>query len=104
MEPKTLKQGQLNLAREVAVDIVQNTESGEASNLFLEGGKTVVQLKEALVLIEEAESALQEADPTGEVVKTNVVIQASCQCACPTAIIDDSPEQSKLKEPLSAPF
>ncbi|KAM3380184.1 hypothetical protein P3S68_005757 [Capsicum galapagoense] len=36
MEPKTLKQGQLNLAREVAVDIVQNTESGEASNLFLE--------------------------------------------------------------------
>lgn len=70
----------------------------------IQGGKTVVQLKEALVLIEEAESALQEADPTGEVVKTNVVIQASCQCACPTAIIDDSPEQSKLKEPLSAPF
>ncbi|MCD7452163.1 hypothetical protein HAX54_015275 [Datura stramonium] len=96
MEPKTLNQGQLNLAREVAVDIVQNTESDVASNLFLQGGKAVVQINEALVLIEEAEA---EA-----VVKTNVVIEASCQCACPSAVIDDSPDQSKLKEPLSAPF
>ncbi|CAN4086858.1 unnamed protein product [Withania somnifera] len=101
MEPKTLNQGQLNLAREVAVDIVQNTKSDEASNLFLEGGKQVVQMKETLALIKEA---VQE-DCFGEVVKTNVVIEASCQCACPSAIIDDSPEQqSKLKEPLSAPF
>ncbi|KAK4361877.1 hypothetical protein RND71_017118 [Anisodus tanguticus] len=101
MEPKTLNQGQLNLAREVAVDRVQNTESDEASNLFLEGGKQVVQIKEALVLIEEAES-IQE-DCAGQVVKTNVVIEALCQCACPSAIMD-SPDQSKLKEPLSAPF
>ncbi|XP_055827181.1 uncharacterized protein LOC129895482 [Solanum dulcamara] len=103
MEPKTLSQGRLNLAREVAVDIIQNTQSDEASNLFLEGGKAVVQIKEALVLIEEAEAVEQESC-IGEVVKTNVAIEASCQCACPSAVIDDSPDQSKLKEPLSAPF
>ncbi|CAN4089006.1 unnamed protein product [Withania somnifera] len=101
MEPKTLNQGQLNLAREIAVDIVQNTESDEASNLFLEGGKQEVQIKEALALIEEA---VQEDNCIGEIVKTNVVIEASCQCACPSPIIGDSPEPSKLKEPLSAPF
>ncbi|KAH0763161.1 hypothetical protein KY290_019234 [Solanum tuberosum] len=103
MEPKTLSQGQLNLAREVAVDIVQNTQSDEASNLFLEGGKTVVQIKEALVLIEEAESVVEEVC-IGKAVKTNVMIEASCQCAYPSAITDDSPDQSKFKEPLSAPF
>ncbi|OIT21813.1 PREDICTED: uncharacterized protein LOC109218406 [Nicotiana attenuata] len=101
MEPKTLNQGQLNLAREVAVDIVQNTESDEASNIFVEGRKAVIEIKKALMLIEEAH--LVENCKEEQVTKTNVVIEASCQCSCPSAIID-SPDQSKLKEPLSAPF
>nr|XP_009801224.1 PREDICTED: uncharacterized protein LOC104246997 [Nicotiana sylvestris]XP_016473337.1 PREDICTED: uncharacterized protein LOC107795255 [Nicotiana tabacum] len=98
MEPKTLNQGQLNLAREVAVDIVQNTESDEASNIFLEGRKAVIEIKEAQSL-----ENCKEEDYVAQVMKSNVVIEASCQCSCPAAIID-SPDQSKLKEPLSAPF
>lgn len=70
--------------------------------MYIQGGKAVVEIKEAVVLIEAA-SVAQE-DCVGTVVKTNVVLEASCQCECPSAVIDDSPEQSKLKEPLSAPF
>lgn len=57
------------------------------------------------MLIEEAHSVenCKEEDCAVQVMKTNVVIEASCQCSCPSAIID-SPDQSKLKEPLSAPF
>uniref|UniRef100_A0A5B7CBQ0 Uncharacterized protein n=1 Tax=Davidia involucrata TaxID=16924 RepID=A0A5B7CBQ0_DAVIN len=99
MEPRTLNEGQLNSAREVAVDIVQKKEAIEAADIFIEGLRPVVTIKEM------AQMALK-GDPLNKLVECNEnagITETSCQCLC-TSAITESPDQSKLKEPLSAPF
>ncbi|KAF8400878.1 hypothetical protein HHK36_014181 [Tetracentron sinense] len=96
MEPRTLNQGELNNAREEAVDIVQKMEMNEGSNIFIEGLRPVVSIKgmgqkverrdELHTLVENKESAH--------------VIERPCICSCASTY----PEKEKLREPLSAPF
>ncbi|KAL2539212.1 Uncharacterized protein Adt_00190 [Abeliophyllum distichum] len=101
MEPRTLNQGQLHHAREIAIDIVQNKEADEASSLFIEGLEPVVAIKEMTVVISEVNS-LHKVDESKE--KTQIM-ETSCQCSCTsTTAIMDSPDQSRVKEPLSSPF
>ncbi|XP_024185485.1 uncharacterized protein LOC112190287 isoform X3 [Rosa chinensis] len=81
MEPRTLSQVQLNHARglrpigsETQVDHVNIAEAGEEPQNKL--------------ILESEEAQLYER---------------SCQCLCAAANIE-TPDQEKLKEPLSAPF
>ncbi|KAA8540369.1 hypothetical protein F0562_024712 [Nyssa sinensis] len=99
-EPRTLNQGQLNYAREAAVDIVQRKETSEALDIFIEGLKPVVTVKEMAKMALEGETVnkLVECNANGGITET------SCQCLCNASAITESPDQAKLKEPLSAPF
>ncbi|XP_030972681.1 uncharacterized protein LOC115992597 [Quercus lobata] len=94
-EPKTLNEGQLNRAREVAADVVQNMEPNEASTIFNEKLILSPQIKDQER--EKEEKELHEPVEKGD------IIERPCQCLCPTAILE-SPDQMSLKEPLSAPF
>ncbi|KAL3511754.1 hypothetical protein ACH5RR_024471 [Cinchona calisaya] len=98
-EPRTLRQVQISQAREVAVDIIQNKESNEATNIFVDGLKPVASIKEMVLVVQEIET-LTIAD---EAAKENKVTKTCCQCPCTSAtMIYDSPDE--LKEPVSAPF
>ncbi|KAK6153640.1 hypothetical protein DH2020_013279 [Rehmannia glutinosa] len=99
-EPRTLNQGQLNYAREIAVDIVQKNEPDEASSIFketltqIQGLKAppVVGIKETVVVV------VPDANPPHKAVETN------CQCSSSALAMESSPEECRVKEPLSAPF
>ncbi|XP_022899014.1 uncharacterized protein LOC111412329 isoform X1 [Olea europaea var. sylvestris] len=97
-EPRTLNQGQLHHAREVAIDIVQKKEADEASSIFIDGLKPVVAIKEMEVVISDANS-IHKMDVSKEHTQ---ILETSCQCS--SAAIMDSPDQSRVKEPLSSPF
>ncbi|KAF3966511.1 hypothetical protein ACB098_05G043300 [Castanea mollissima] len=94
-EPKTLNRGQLNLAREVAADVVEKMEPNEASTVFNEKLRPSFQIKDQER--EKEEKELHEPVEKGD------IIERPCQCLCPTATVE-SPDQTSLKEPLSAPF
>ncbi|XP_022899090.1 uncharacterized protein LOC111412329 isoform X2 [Olea europaea var. sylvestris] len=76
-EPRTLNQGQLHHAR---------------------GLKPVVAIKEMEVVISDANS-IHKMDVSKEHTQ---ILETSCQCS--SAAIMDSPDQSRVKEPLSSPF
>ncbi|KAF4398064.1 hypothetical protein CsatB_012181 [Cannabis sativa] len=102
-EPRTLKEEQLNLAREVAADAVQKLEPHEATIIFIERMTPVGGSIQKMKQISEKE------DEVGRVLKeTREIIEIPCQCTCtctPTTIIrTESVEQNKLREPLSSPF
>ncbi|KAI4329216.1 hypothetical protein L6164_021504 [Bauhinia variegata] len=78
LEPRTLNQGQLNQAREVAV---QNLE---ASALF----------------VEEMDNEGEKLLECTEKEKARFADDKNCQCSC----IAESPRQFDLKQPHSAPF
>ncbi|KAK9281261.1 hypothetical protein L1049_004157 [Liquidambar formosana] len=99
MEPRTLNEGQLNQAREVAVDIVQKLEPNEASNAFTEGLRSVVPIKE----MEQVGKGDELEIPVEHMEKAQIINGKPCQCSCSPTIID-SPDQADLREPLSAPF
>ncbi|KAI8017261.1 hypothetical protein LOK49_LG04G02733 [Camellia lanceoleosa] len=104
MEPRTLNGGQITLAREVAVDIVQKKEPDVASNIFM-GLKPVSGINEEVVVqnVETGDSLDRVVE--SEEKKTDIVIGTSCQCSCTTSIMESPDDlQLKLKEPLSAPF
>lgn len=88
----------LFMMQEVAIDIVQKKEADEASSIFIDGLKPVVAIKEMEVVISDANS-YHNIDVSKE--KTQI-LEASCQCS--SAAIMDSPDQSRVKEPLSSPF
>uniref|UniRef100_A0A2N9FEK6 Uncharacterized protein n=1 Tax=Fagus sylvatica TaxID=28930 RepID=A0A2N9FEK6_FAGSY len=91
-EPKTLNQGLLNRAREVAADVAQKMEPSEASTIFTEGIRPSFQEKEEEQLHKPVECE-EKADIT----------KRPCQCLSTTTIIE-SPDQVRPREPLSAPF
>ncbi|KAL3720974.1 hypothetical protein ACJRO7_005741 [Eucalyptus globulus] len=101
MEPRTLSEGQLNHAREVAADVVQKMEPEKATSIFTEGLKPADPAKDTQRLAENRE----EVD--GEVIESRKqaakCIEQPCQCSCVSAL-SESPDQLQLKEPLSAPF
>ncbi|KAG6415791.1 hypothetical protein SASPL_123209 [Salvia splendens] len=109
LEPRTLKQGQLDHAREIAVDIVQTKEPDEASTMFTEGLKDVVEIKEVPVVVTVSGENLQPQKVveergrgrSGAVFREEVVsMETYCQCL----VVESSPECRDIKEPLSAPF
>ncbi|KAG6384118.1 hypothetical protein SASPL_120517 [Salvia splendens] len=109
LEPRTLKQGQLDHAREIAVDIVQTKEPDEASTMFteLQGLKDVVEIKEPAVVVTvsgenlQPQKVVEESGRGGAVFKEEVVtVETYCQCL----VVESSPECRDIKEPLSAPF
>ncbi|KAL3824385.1 hypothetical protein ACJIZ3_020414 [Penstemon smallii] len=105
MEPRTLNQGQLNHAREIAVDIVQKKETNEASNIFIEGLEPIVEIKEVAVVVVSNANPPREA-AAAEVMKTEINVETCCQCSCTTdQLVMESPlDACRVKEPLSAPF
>ncbi|KAL3655539.1 hypothetical protein CASFOL_001325 [Castilleja foliolosa] len=89
-EPRTLSEGQLNYAREIAVNIVHTKEPNEVSS----------------VIINETESKPLEAGSMKEAAAAAavVVLDTNCQCSSSALTIEFSPEECRVKEPLSAPF
>ncbi|KAF8027584.1 hypothetical protein BT93_E0483 [Corymbia citriodora subsp. variegata] len=101
MEPRTLSQGQLNHAREVAVDVIQKMEPQKATSVFTEGSKPIDPTKDMWRLAENEEEAndmVIESQKQGA-----TCIEKPCLCSCAPAL-SESPDQLQLKEPLSAPF
>ncbi|XP_057797245.1 uncharacterized protein LOC131013197 isoform X2 [Salvia miltiorrhiza] len=100
LEPRTLKQGQLDHAREIAVDIVQTKEPDEASTMFTEGLKEVVGIKEPAVVVTVSGENPPEEGEGAAVIKEEITVETYCQCL----VVESSPECRDIKEPLSAPF
>ncbi|KAJ4828292.1 hypothetical protein Tsubulata_034963 [Turnera subulata] len=100
LEPRTLNEGQLNHAREVAADVVQKMEPKEASIVVIKG------LPPPVPAIE-----MDWREKNGDDLEHNLVsyedkaaiIEGPCQCSCIPSNVE-SPEQVNFKEPLSAPF
>ncbi|XP_030464605.1 uncharacterized protein LOC115684051 [Syzygium oleosum] len=101
MEPRTLRQGQLNHAREVAADVIQKMEPNKATSIFTEESKPIEPTKDTRRSAEDGE----EVD--GELIEPRKqgaeCMEKPCQCSCASAL-SESPDQLMLKEPLSAPF
>ncbi|CAI9114196.1 OLC1v1014857C1 [Oldenlandia corymbosa var. corymbosa] len=115
LEPRTLREGQLNQAREVAVGIIQKKEEKEATSMFAQGLKPVSSIKEMVMMVQEIETLNIVEDVVvrklvGDNGGNNNTTQTPCQCSCSSPVVNDSsPEiqdQSQLiiKEPVSAPF
>ncbi|CAK7356741.1 unnamed protein product [Dovyalis caffra] len=102
MEPRTLREGQLNHAREVAADVVQKMEPKEASTAFNKGLRPVVSIKQMNQIEENGDQHNDKLVKCKE--ETAEIIDRPCQCSCVTENIEESPDQMNLKEPLSAPF
>ncbi|XP_038712915.1 uncharacterized protein LOC120006871 [Tripterygium wilfordii] len=104
LEPRTLKEGQLNHAREVAADVVQNMQPSDASDIFIKGLRSDVP-------VEPEEMDSKNGMETGnehmleDCKKKPPIVGKPCHCA--TNDVTESPHdlQNKLiTEPLSAPF
>ncbi|KAL5756000.1 hypothetical protein ACOSP7_020423 [Xanthoceras sorbifolium] len=100
LEPKTLNQGQLNIAREVAADEIQKMESKEATNPLIKGLEPVGEEEQNEQILKEENSHKHHVEGNNEKPQ---VIERPCQCSL-TNINAESPDQINLKEPLSAPF
>ncbi|KAJ8756172.1 hypothetical protein K2173_024719 [Erythroxylum novogranatense] len=96
MEPRTLSEGQLSQARQVAADVVQKLVPKEASTIFFnKEAKPNFLMKE-----EEEEDKRKGQDDKFDVEREEIkIIQVPCQCSN-----TQSPTELELKEPLSAPF
>ncbi|KAI3846914.1 hypothetical protein MKX03_016570 [Papaver bracteatum] len=132
LEPRTLNELELNVAREAAVDIVLNSESGSnglASKLLTEGLKPMFSVKEMILDDEEEEEEHQDSianwykensgtSKTNSSGKSKVVasvnvkldnLQMGCDpnCLCNVKPIRNrkSPNSKYgIREPVSAPF
>ncbi|XP_011080609.1 uncharacterized protein LOC105163815 [Sesamum indicum] len=106
LEPRTLNQGQLNHVREIAVDIVQRKEPDDEASMILNHDqglrKPVVATKETVVLVV---SDVATPPPSKEVIETEITtVETYCQCSASALTVESSPEECRVKEPLSAPF
>ncbi|EXB74564.1 hypothetical protein L484_026261 [Morus notabilis] len=102
LEPRTLKGGQLNHAREVAADVVEKLKPHEATVMFIEGLRPTGSIKKMKKITEEEEK--EDHQVVGYMEKAKM-IEIPCQCSCTVGTnISESTEQDKLREPLSAPF
>ncbi|RZC92650.1 hypothetical protein C5167_007572 [Papaver somniferum] len=130
LEPRTLNELELNVAREAAVDIVLNSGSGSnelASKLLTEGLRPMFSVKEMILDDEEEEqqdsianwykenSGTSKTSSGGKsivVASVNVKLdnlQMGCDpnCACnvkPISIRKSPNSKYRIREPVSAPF
>ncbi|XP_022724816.1 uncharacterized protein LOC111281352 [Durio zibethinus] len=110
MEPRTLKQGQLNHAREMAADVAQKMKE-DASAVFIEGLGLVsaVEIKEVNDLTNELEKEVgveKHVEYCNQ--KAQNIVERPCQCSCDINNIE-SPDPNNIilnnvKEPVTAPF
>ncbi|XVF26816.1 hypothetical protein REPUB_Repub14bG0051600 [Reevesia pubescens] len=111
MEPRTLNQGQLNHAREMAADVAQKMEPREASAIFIEQGMGLISgvaIKEVVdelkLTNEEKEVGVEKHDEYfNQKEKAQSIEERPCQCSCENNNIE-SPDPNNLKEPVTAPF
>ncbi|KAI5336994.1 PREDICTED: LOC110613993 [Prunus dulcis] len=101
LEPRTLSEGQLNHARELAADVVEKMEPEEASAIFIQGLRPVGSMKDMVHMVAEEGEQLQSK--VVEWKEAQILETPPCQCLCSTVNIE-SPDQGTLTEPLSAPF
>ncbi|CAI0474705.1 unnamed protein product [Linum tenue] len=105
MEPKTLSEGQLNHARELAADVVLNLEPEEVSTIFTKKATTLVSPNIAAAG-GTVDGQMRKKDEAVAAADDGAV--AACQCCCidPTNSFGGglSLDELKLKEPLTAPF
>ncbi|KAJ7011873.1 hypothetical protein NC653_002080, partial [Populus alba x Populus x berolinensis] len=101
MEPRTLREAQLSHAREEAADVAQKMEPKEASDVFINGLRPVVSVKETSQIEGNGDRHGHKVGECKE--KTAEIVDRPCQCSCIPQDIE-SPDQLNLKEPLSAPF
>ncbi|XVE88832.1 hypothetical protein DITRI_Ditri19aG0100300 [Diplodiscus trichospermus] len=103
MEPRTLNQGQINHAREMAADAAQKMERREASAIFIEGLGLI-----SAVETEEVHELKDEKHTEYCKQKSQNIVERPCQCSC-NSINIESPDPnsiilSNVKEPVTAPF
>ncbi|XP_021295072.1 uncharacterized protein LOC110424741 isoform X2 [Herrania umbratica] len=95
-EPRTLNQGQLSHAMEMAADVAQKLEPREASAIFIEGLISATEIKEVELADKEKEVECNQRAQ---------VTERPCQCSCDNM---ESPDTNNilnnLKEPVTAPF
>ncbi|XP_010253996.1 PREDICTED: uncharacterized protein LOC104595110 [Nelumbo nucifera] len=96
MEPKTLNEGELNDARVAAVDIIQKMDPKKASDVFTEGLRPVISVKEM-------KEKTERRDQLHKLVKCEEFAQVT-DCLCTLENIDESPDKAMFRETLSAPF
>ncbi|KAM1011273.1 hypothetical protein FF1_046496 [Malus domestica] len=102
-EPRTLSEGQLNRAREIAADVVQKMEPTEATALFLEGLRPVGSAKEMKHMIDGEQLQLQTKLLDWK--EEAQILERPCQCLCSTAIVETPDQETQLiTGPVSAPF
>ncbi|CAM8920434.1 unnamed protein product [Rhodiola kirilowii] len=113
MEPRTLSEGQLNQAREIAGAIVNKFERRDAEIIFTEGLKPIHSTKE--VGSEIIESAQRERIENGIAIAGGVtnekaqIMEKPCQCAMAPPVEEPSTQHQahlmlQLQEPHTAPF
>ncbi|WCJ40843.1 hypothetical protein M5689_021743 [Euphorbia peplus] len=107
-EPRTLREAQLNHAREVAADVVQKMEPKQVSPIFINKGLFRGVSTRPVVVIEEMEENINEGDEKNDgqecKEKVEVMLQSPCQCTIVNDFIDSPDPSLKLKEPFTAPF
>ncbi|CAN6707187.1 hypothetical protein ACFX13_025563 [Malus domestica] len=104
-EPRTLSEGQLNHAREIAADVVEKMEPTEASAIFIEGLRPVLDsVKEMKHMTDEEGEQLQLQTKLVEWKEEAQILEGPCQCLCSTAIVETPDQETRLTEPVSAPF
>ncbi|CAO2813367.1 unnamed protein product [Amaranthus hypochondriacus] len=105
MEPKTLKEVQLNHAREQAVAI-QKMEPQNAPDIFFQGLKEVGSLdgKKKNANKEDHMGRLDDI-VDGCIKNDNIKIDSSHHCLCTKILIEPPiPDEFREREPLTAPF
>ncbi|KAJ6427496.1 hypothetical protein OIU84_022989 [Salix udensis] len=102
MEPRTLSEGQLSHAREVAADVAQKMGPKEASAVFVNGLRPVVSIKEMSEVEGNGDRDDHKVAECRE--KTAEIIDKPCQCSCNPKDKESPDHHLDLKEPLSAPF
>ncbi|XP_038898732.1 uncharacterized protein LOC120086256 [Benincasa hispida] len=101
LEPKTLNQGQLHQAREVAADVVQKLEPSEASLVLID---IVERFKTMNYMLEGEGDSQPSLPPPPSLPSLGDIKEERGRCQC-FYVSTESPNQLQLvKEPLSAPF
>ncbi|GER45007.1 DA1-related protein 5 [Striga asiatica] len=108
-EPRTLNQGQLNDAREMAAEILNSKEAGEQASRIIIEMQVVKSIKATVA--EEVSGGNPPQKAAGllgkreKIESDHVLVVTNCQCTSSALTMESTTsEDSRIKEPLSAPF
>uniref|UniRef100_A0A7N1A9G1 Uncharacterized protein n=1 Tax=Kalanchoe fedtschenkoi TaxID=63787 RepID=A0A7N1A9G1_KALFE len=106
-EPRTLSQGQLNQAREIAGGIANNFEPREAEIIFTKGLRPVNSDKESglEIISENSRGEWMETTTSIAINQKGRIMEKPCQCAlAPPSPEESSTQDQSVQEPYTAPF